>query len=96
MLQLRSETDHLFPSHITLNDAFTKSKIHSIKFCLPDGLFFKLRVQIIAIRKTMIAVITNIMMLAKLKTRSNQTHSNSRAGFVIHVLTSFVLKILTL
>src|SRR5699024_6429980 len=48
----------------------TKSKTHSIKFCLPVGRFLRLRVQIIAITKTINAVINIIIIDDRLNTMS--------------------------
>src|SRR5699024_2344051 len=48
----------------------TESKTHSIKFCLPVGSFLRFRVQIIAMTKTISAVINLIMIDDRLNTMS--------------------------
>ncbi|MNH25773.1 hypothetical protein D3C79_857910 [compost metagenome] len=51
----------VFQSMLLLMIFFTKSIIHSIKFCIPVGFSFKLLVEIKAIKNTIIAATSNII-----------------------------------
>jgi hypothetical protein len=65
------ELTTLGPCHKLLSIIpLTKSKTHSIKFCLPVGRFLRFRVQIIAMTKTITAVIINIIIDDRLNTMS--------------------------
>ena len=77
-------------SKLLLMMPFTKSIIHSMKFCIPVGFIFKFLVDIKAIKKTMSVVTANIRILDQFPVIPR----NSNVGFACSTINSPLFHIL--